>query len=230
MLADEKRGLSHLKKIPLFQDLSNDSLQRLLTSVAIREVQRRGVIYLPGDPGRTIFFVNDGRVRISKVTSEGKELTLGYRRPGDVFGEQVMIDGGPREEMAEAMDNATITELERAEVERLVQQEGMLGYRLLKVFARRRREVENKIEQLIFKDVNARLADLLLKVAREYGVDDARGTLVSVRMTHQEIANQIGSSRETVSQTLSQFKRKGLIEMDDGDLILANREGLRALA
>jgi CRP-like cAMP-binding protein len=230
MLADEKRGLSHLKKIPLFHDLSDDSLQRLLTCIAIREVQRHEVIYLPGDPGRTVFFVNDGRVRIAKVTSEGKELTLGYRRSGDVFGEQVMIDGGPREEMAEAMDTATITELERGEVERLVQHEGMIGYRLLNVFARRRREVEHKIEQLIFKDVNARLADLLLRLARDYGVDEERGTLVSVRITHQEIANQIGSSRATVSQTLSQFKRKGLIRMDDGDLILSNQEGLTALA
>jgi CRP/FNR family transcriptional regulator, cyclic AMP receptor protein len=230
MVQDEKRALWYLKKIPLFQDLSHDTMHRLVTCIEMREVRRRQVIYLPGDPGQAVFFVNGGRVKISKVTRDGKELTLAYRGPGEVFGELVMIDGGPREEMAEAMENALITELERGEFERLVQKEGMIGYRLAKVIAQRRREVENKIEQLIFKDVNAKLAELLLRLAAEYGIEDSRGTLVSLKITHQEMANLIGSTRETVSLTLSQFKRKGLIQTDGRKVILADRDGLRALA
>jgi len=230
MVQDEKRALWYLKKIPLFQDLSHDTMHRLVTCIEMREVRRRQVIYLPGDPGQAVFFVNGGRVKISKVTRDGKELTLAYRGPGEVFGELVMIDGGPREEMAEAMENALITELERGEFERLVQKEGMIGYRLAKTIAQRRREVENKIEQLIFKDVNAKLAELLLRLATEYGIEDSRGTLVSLKITHQEMANLIGSTRETVSLTLSQFKRRGLIQTDGRKVILADREGLRALA
>jgi CRP-like cAMP-binding protein len=230
MVQDEKRALWYLKKIPLFQDLSHDTMHRLVTCIEMREVRRRQVIYLPGDPGQAVFFVNGGRVKISKVTRDGKELTLAYRGPGEVFGELVMIDGGPREEMAEAMENALITELERGEFERLVQKEGVIGYRLAKVIAQRRREVENKIEQLIFKDVNAKLAELLLRLATEYGIEDSRGTLVSLKITHQEMANLIGSTRETVSLTLSQFKRRGLIQTDGRKVILADREGLRALA
>jgi CRP-like cAMP-binding protein len=230
MVQDEKRALWYLKKIPLFQDLSHETTHRLVQCIEMREVRRRQVIYLPGDPGQAVFFVNGGRVKISKVTRDGKELTLAYRGPGEIFGELVMIDGGPREEMAEAMENALITELERGEFERLVQKEGMIGYRLSKVIAQRRREVENKIEQLIFKDVNAKLAELLLRLANEYGIEDSRGTLVSLKITHQEMANLIGSTRETVSLTLSQFKRKGLIQTDGRKVILADREGLRALA
>jgi CRP/FNR family cyclic AMP-dependent transcriptional regulator len=230
MVQDEKRALWYLKKIPLFQDLSHETMHRLVTCIEMREVRRRQVIYLPGDPGQAVFFVNGGRVKISKVTRDGKELTLAYRGPGEVFGELVMIDGGPREEMAEAMENALITELERGEFERLVQKEGLIGYRLAKTIAQRRRDVENKIEQLIFKDVNAKLAELLLRLATEYGIEDSRGTLVSLKITHQEMANLIGSTRETVSLTLSQFKRKGLIQTDGRKVILADREGLRALA
>jgi CRP/FNR family cyclic AMP-dependent transcriptional regulator len=230
MVQDEKRALWYLKKIPLFQELSHESMHRLVQCIEMREVRRRQVIYLPGDPGQAVFFVNGGRVKISKVTRDGKELTLAYRGPGEVFGELVMIDGGPREEMAEAMENALITELERGEFEKLVQKEGMIGYRLSKVIAQRRREVENKIEQLIFKDVNAKLAELLLRLATEYGIEDSRGTLVSLKITHQEMANLIGSTRETVSLTLSQFKRKGLIQTDGRKVILSDREGLRALA
>jgi CRP-like cAMP-binding protein len=230
MVQDEKRALWYIKKIPLFQDLSHDTVHRLIQCIEMREVRRRQVVYLPGDPGQSVYFVNGGRVKISKVTRDGKELTLAYRGPGEIFGELVLIDGGPREEMAEAMENALITEVPRDDFEKLLQKEGMIGYRLTKIVAQRRREVENKIEQLIFKDVNAKLAELLLRLASEYGIEDSRGTLVSLKITHQEMANLIGSTRETVSLTLSQFKRRGLIQTDGRKVILADREGLRALA
>jgi CRP-like cAMP-binding protein len=229
-MQDEKRILWYLKKIPLLQDVSHDTIHRLVQHIELKEVRRRQVVYLPGDPGQTVYFVNGGRVKISKVTRDGKELTLAYRGPGDIFGELSMVDGGPREEMAEAMENALISELSRAEFEKIVQKEPMIGYRLTKTVAARRREVENKIEQLIFKDVNAKLAELLLRLATEYGIEDSRGTLVSLKITHQEMANLIGLTRETVSLTLSQFKRKGLIQTDGRKVILADREGLRALA
>jgi CRP/FNR family cyclic AMP-dependent transcriptional regulator len=227
---DEKRVLWHLKKIPLFEDLGEETLQSLCKQVELREIRRRQVVYLPGDPGSAIYFVNGGRVKVSKVTRDGKELTLAYRGPGEIFGELALIDGGPREEMAEAMENTTISEIARIAFEQIIEREGLIGYRLTRVVAQRRRDVENKIEQLVFKDVNAKLAELLLRLAAEYGIDDARGTLVTLKITHQEMANLIGSTRETVSLTLSQFKRKGLIHADGRKVILANREGLRALA
>ncbi|HEX2570711.1 MAG TPA: Crp/Fnr family transcriptional regulator [Polyangia bacterium] len=198
--------------------------------VELTEVRRRQVIYLPGDPGHSVYFVNGGRVKISKVTRDGKELTLAYRGPGEVFGEIVLVDGGPREEMAEAVDNALLTVIPRADFEQLVERERTVAFRLTKVLAQRRREVESKIEHLVFKDVNAKLAGLLLRLAGEYGVDDSRGTLVTLKITHQEMANLIGSTRETVSLTLSQFKRRGLIQADGRKVIVADREGLRALA
>jgi len=229
-VADEKKSLWYLKKIALFGDLPAPVVQKLSETVELREVRRRQVIYLPGDPGASIFFVNGGRVKISKVTRDGKELTLAYRGPGEIFGELCMLEGGPREEMAEAMENAMITELSRDEFEKLVQQNGMLGYRLTKAMLQRRREVENKVEQLLFKDVNAKLAELLLRLGNEYGVQSGRGTLVALKITHQEMANLIGSTRETVSLTLSMFKKKGLIQTDGRKVIISDREGLRALA
>ena len=227
---DEKRALWYLKKLPLLADLGPEVLQRLAERVQLTEVRRRRVVYLPGDPGNALYFVNGGRVKISKVTRDGKELTLAYRGPGDLFGELVLIDGGPREEMAEAMENALITEIELGEFQRLLQHEGALAYRLVRIIAERRRDVENKIEALVFKDVNAKLADLLLRLAAEYGVDDERGLLVALKITHQEMANLIGSTRETVSLTLSLFKRRGLVETDGRKVVILDREGLKALA
>ncbi len=230
MQTDDKRSLWYLRKIPLLADISADATQRILKCMELREIRRRQVVYLPGDPGDAVYFVNGGRLKVSKVTRDGKELTLAYRVPGEIFGELCLVEGGPREEMAEAMENALISVVDRTVFEQILVKEGAMGARLVKVVARRRRDVENKIEQLIFKDVNAKLADLLLRLGDEYGTEDSRGTLVSLKITHQEMANLIGSTRETVSLTLSQFKKRGFIHSEGRKVIIADRDGLKALA
>ncbi len=227
---DDKRALWYLRKLPLFSDVSHDTLAKLAEKVELREMRRRQVIYLPGDPGQSVFFINGGRIKISKVTRDGKELTLAYRGPGEIFGELTIVEGGPREEMAEAMESALVTELDRTEFDKVLKAESSVGYKLTKIVTQRRRELENKLEQLVFKDVNAKLAELLLRLAAEHGIEDSRGTLVAIKITHQEMANLIGSTRETVSLTLSQFKKRGLIDNDGRKVILTDREGLKALA
>lgn len=228
-MQDAKRTLWYLKKIPLLADLGPDVLARLAERIELREVKRREVIYLPGDPGGSVYFVNGGRVKISKVTRDGKALTLSYCGPSELFGEVCLVDGGPREEMAEAMENAMITEIERSDFEKLVQTHSQLGFQLTRLLAGRRRDLENKLETLVFRDVTSKLAELLLQLAQEYGVEDSRGTLVALKITHQELANLIGSTRETVSLTLSQFKKKKYIATEGRKVIISDSESLKAL-
>ncbi len=228
-MQDTKRTLWYLKKIPLLAELGPEALARLAERVEQREIRRREVIYLPGDPGSALYFVNGGRVKISKVTRDGKALTLSYCGPSELFGEGCLVEGGAREEMAEAMENSMVTEIERADFEKLLQQHAGLGYQMTRLLAKRRRDLENKLETLVFRDVTSKLAELLLQLADEYGVDDSRGTLVALKITHQELANLIGSTRETVSLTLSQFKKKNLICTEGRKVIISDSESLRAL-
>jgi CRP-like cAMP-binding protein len=226
---DPKRTLWYLKKIPLLAELGPDVLARLAERIQLREVKRREVVYLPGDPGGHVFVVSGGRIKISKVTRDGKALTLSYCGPSELFGETCLIEGGPREEMAEAMENSMVTEIERIDFERLLQAHATLGYQMTRILAARRRELENKLETLVFRDVTSKLAELLLNLAEEYGVEDSRGTLVALKITHQELANLIGSTRETVSLTLSTFKKKKLICTEGRKVIISDAESLKAL-
>jgi CRP-like cAMP-binding protein len=213
----------------MLAELGPDVAARLADRVEMREVRRRDVVYLPGDPGASIYFVNGGRIKVSKVTRDGKALTLSYCGPSELFGETCLVDGGPRCEMAEAMENAMITEIQRDDFERLLQTHAQLGFALARVLTARRRDVETKLETLVFRDVTSKLAELLLALADEYGVEDSRGTLVALKITHQELANLIGSTRETVSLTLSQFKRKNYIATEGRKVIIADAASLRAL-
>jgi CRP-like cAMP-binding protein len=186
-------------------------------------------VYLPGDRAASVHFIASGRVKVSKVTRDGKELTLAYRTSGDFFGETCLLEGGPREEMVEAMENTMSVELDRAGLDHLLANHAQVAYPFARALIDRWRGLQTKVEQLVFKDVGSKLAELLLRLGSEHGIEHRRGLVLGLKITHQEMANLIGSTRETVSLTLSQFKRKGFIHTEGRKVILADREGLRAL-
>ncbi len=225
---DGKRVLWYLRKIPLFDGLSPEQMQQLVPKVELREIPRRQVIYLPGDPGETVYFINGGRVKCSKVTRDGKELTLAYRGAGQIFGELAVVDGAPREEMAEAMKNAIITELPCSVFREFLLGSAELGFRFTCIIGERRKALETKLEHLVFRDVQAKLAALLLELGAEYGSETDEGLQIGLKITHQEMANLIGSTRETISLTLAQFKKRGLLNMNGRTVVLVDQEGLKA--
>lgn len=228
-LKDEKRALWYLRKIPLLAGLQTEQYRELISLVEVREVQRRQIVYLPGDPGEHVFFIQGGRVKCSKVSRDGKELTLNYAAAGEFFGEQCVLAGQPREEMAEAMKNSIITVLPRGNIRALLLGEPQIAYRFIKVMSDRRRAMETKIEHLVFHDVHAKLAALLLELGQEYGKDSEDGVQIDQKITHQEMANLIGSTRETISLTLAAFKRKELIQLQGRTVVLTDLDGLAAL-
>lgn len=227
---DEKRALWYLRKIPLLEGVPSDRLTQLSQAVEIREIPRRQVIYLPGDPGDRVFFINGGRVKCSKVTRDGKELTLAYRGAGQMFGELCVVEGTPRDEMAEAMKNAIITEVPRDVFRELLLSDAKLAFSFACIVGERRRAIETKLEHLVFRDVQAKLAALLLELGEEYGVEHEDGMQIGLKITHQEMANLIGSTRETISLTLAQFKKKGLLDLNGRSVVLKDHEGLSAIA
>src|SRR3954453_21426190 len=227
---DDKQTLALLRRCDVLSEISAEALQALRPGITMGSYRPRQVIYLPGDRAQGIHFLAQGRIKISKVTRDGKELTLAYRTEGDFFGEPCLLDGGPREEMAEAMDASATVEIPRELLDGLLKADGGAAYKFARALISRRKDLETRVEQLIFKDVGSKLAELLLSLGHEHGIADERGLIVGLKITHQEMANLIGSTRETVSLTLSQFKRKGLIQTDGRKVILADPEGLRAIS
>lgn len=228
--AEEKKILSILKKASALGDASSAAINTLANGAQMGSYRARQVVYLPGDRAAGIHFLGSGRVKISKVTRDGKELTLAYRGTGDFFGETCLLDGRPREEMVEAMEPCTTVEVTQEALDEVLKTNVDVSYLFVRTLITRRRDLETKVEQLIFKDVGSKLAELLLRLGSEHGVENKKGLILGLKITHQEMANLIGSTRETVSLTLSQFKRKGFIATEGRKVILADTEGLRALA
>ncbi|MBI3610455.1 MAG: Crp/Fnr family transcriptional regulator [Nitrospirae bacterium] len=163
------------------------------------------------------------------MNEDGKELTLAILEPGEVFGEMEVLEGMPRDTVAEALDDVSICVMQRSDFEALLKKDPNTNIRLTKLIGLRLKKIESRIEDLVFKDVPARLAHLLFELSKEFGVQENGQTRLSVKLSHQELANLIGSTRETVTATLGDFKRRGLIAFDGRRLVILREKELEKL-
>ncbi len=185
--------------------------------------------YLQGDPSDSVFILRTGRVRLSRITSDGREFILAFMKPGEPFGELALVDGAPRETLAEAVEESEATVVRREDFEALLGRRPELGIKVAKLLGLRNKALADRVEDLVFRDVPARLAGLLLALAADFGVGGERGTRFAFKITHRELASCIGSSRETVSQILTAFTRQQLITRNGRQIIITAPERLGRL-
>jgi len=222
--------LWYLQNINLFSGTPRDEMLVIERMTTMETVKRRQPIYLPGDPGDRVFLLKTGQVKLSRISEDGKELTMAILHPGDIFGELEVLDDSPRDSMAEALEDTSLCVMRRQDFESLLKRRPDLTVRLTKLIGLRLKRIENRVEDLVFKDVPSRLAGLLLQLSQEFGVKEERGLRLHTKVTHQEMANLIGSTRETVTATLGDFRRAGLVELDRHEIIIKNLQGLANLS
>lgn len=222
----KKDKIWYLKKIDLLKGLSEEQMKNVEESTKMEKVNRRKIIFFPGDPGDHVYFLKSGRIRIYRVSDGGKELTLDYLEPGDTFGELSIIDDYSHDTFAEASEDSFICVMNKSKFESMLIENPPMAFNVTKIMGLRLRKIENKIEDLVYKDVSRKLASLLINLADEYGVNDDRGILLRIKLTHKDLASLIGASRETITITLKEFKEKGLIDILSRRIIITDKEAL----
>lgn len=215
-----------LQEKTIFQGLNEDELNRVVGIMGIREFKRNEVIFLEGDPGDCFFLVLAGEVRIFKVSSDGREKTLALIGTGDFFGEMALIEEKARSAGAGAVMKSRLGILHRDHFQQLIYQHPEIALKIIVQLAERLRRANQQIEGLAFKDVRERLVQFLLQSLSQ--AEDETGMTVP-KVTHQEIANLIGSSRETVTRMLGQLQDEGLILLDGRHIIIKKRDELEDL-
>jgi len=206
--------------------MSREELQELDRITHMVTVKRGQPLYLPGDPGTSVFLLKFGRIKVSRLSQEGKEFILDFIEPGQIFGEMSLVEGGPQETIAEALEDSLLCIIRGSDFEALLRTKPELAMRVTKLIGLRRKRIESRLEDLVFKDVPGRMATLLLQLAQDYGIPDSRGILLGIKLSQREMANLIGASREMVNHTLSEFRRKMLIAFEGRRIILRNPSAL----
>jgi CRP/FNR family cyclic AMP-dependent transcriptional regulator len=218
--------LWYLKNINLFHSMTPEQMRMVEERTVMREIRRKEVLYLPGEPGDRIYLLKRGVVKISALPEDGHEVILALLRKGEVFGEEAVLDDSPRDHMAEAYDDALICIITRQDFLEMLRTFPDLGFRVTKLIGFRLRTFRNRVEGLLFKGASARLAQTLLDLARDHGVRDDRGILLPLRLSQTDLANLIGVTRESVNLTLADFRKRGLVEQEGRTLRLLQPEAL----
>jgi CRP/FNR family cyclic AMP-dependent transcriptional regulator len=213
-----------LSKIDIFQDLAPGEVDQLSHQVMMTTCEAGRVFYTPNENGEALFLLKKGRVQLYRLSTDGKKLVVATLNEGTIFGEMSLIGHGMHNTFAEAIDDCTLCVMSRSDVERLILEKPQVAMRFLEAMAKRLQATERKLEDLAFKGIPSRLAGLLLKLARE----PLDGNEV-VGFTHQDLAERIGTYRETTTQVLNTFKDQGWVKISRKNIQLLNTEALISL-
>ncbi len=183
--------------------------------VAERRFAAKDMIFAPGDPNDQLYFLLEGTVRLYKIYGEYKEATVALLQDGGVFGELSLVEGHWQTVFAEALTDVRVIRVRKPILAEVVKRHPELATKLFFSFSERLRQSEEVIDSLLEREVSARLATLLANLGNRFGETNGSGAVLNMRLTHQDLANMIVSTREAVSKVMSEFQREGLIEVRD---------------
>ena len=220
----QAQKLNYLSSIQVFRDLSPTELAEMDRQITMSTCAPGKIFYMPEDSGEVLFLLKKGQVQIYRLAPNGKKLVVATLGPGAIFGEMSLVGQGMHNTFAEAIDECLLCVMSRADVERLMREKPDVAFRLFESMGDRVSQLERHLENIAFKSIPARLADLLLRLGNEQGGNVIRG------YTHQDFSEMLGTYRETVTQTLNDFKAQGLIEIGRKRIELLDHPRLRRLA
>lgn len=213
----------------LLEGVPAEETDALEAGAESRTLRKKQVLWKPGDVPERVYFVRNGIVKVSKVTEEGRELTLHFHVKGDMFGEVAVFAREPHETLAEAYEDTLLSSVTPDEVSRLVRTHPSVAFEMCRLMFERRKRLENRVGGLLFKTAHARLGSLFLDLAAEFGVRDSRGVIINIKLTHKEMASLIGATRETVSFAILDLRRDGLIQTELKRVVILDEPRLREL-
>lgn len=212
----------------IFQDLGEHERAQVERQISYATYPAGQLFYSPDEQGEALFVLREGRVRLYKLSPEGRALTLALLEPVAMFGEMTLIGQWLHDSFAESMTECLIGTLDREELRSILVQHPAVALRFMELMGRRLRVVENKLADIAFKSVPQRLASVLLNLAQND--DDAVIAPFVPRYTHQQLAEMIGSYRETVTKAMGEFRDNGIIRIDNDLIYLTNLDELQLLA
>jgi CRP/FNR family transcriptional regulator len=219
-----------MRRIDLFKNLSEDELKELEPYLARTAYKKKEGIFSEGDPPEWFYIVLKGKVKITKLSQEGKEIILEIISPADIFGGVAVIRGFPYPANAVAMEDSEVLKISRRNLMRIVDRFPNLMYCIALQLGDRMKSSYDSLKNIALERVEARIAALLLKLANKIGVETKEGTLIDMRLTKQEVADMVGTTVETSIRTFSKFKKEGLTTDSDGRFIIKDKKGLTALS
>jgi CRP-like cAMP-binding protein len=215
-----------LKNVSFFAGLSERELDSLAICLARRTFGRGVIIFHKDSPGRTLYIIESGKVRIFVLSESGREISVNIYGPGDVFGELALLDGLPRSAGAMVVERATVLTLHRDDFLWHLKEYPQMARSIIEVLSARLRYTTAYAGSLAFLDVYGRVAGKLLELADRYGVERGEAIEIDLELTQAELASWVAATREHVNKVLGTFRDQGLIRIKGQRITVLDRERL----
>ena len=219
-----------LRRVPLFATLTDPEFRNLERVFRVRPYQKNQVIFLEEEAGTYMYIVLAGKVKVTKSTPGGKESILAIHRQGDFFGEMSLLDGKTSPATVAAMEDCRIAAVSAADFRRFLMTNEKVVHQIIQVLCGRLRYVWAQIQSLSYSTAEARIRGGIRQLGLKHGVADSRGIIIDLKITHQEIAEMVGTSRETVTRTLARLQKSGIIQMENRRIILLDPRALMSVS
>ena len=204
----------YLRQNRLFASAGDDAIASGTTIFQVCIYPKRSRVFDQGDPARQVYLIKRGKVRITRLTADGKDVTVAVLGAGDLFGEETLFDQQPRTTHAVCIEECLLCIASADDLFALLAGNPTLALNVAKILSDRLVDASATMEDLAYAKVPDRIVHLIDRLAVEHGVPTAAGTLIDLRLTHADIASLIGSTRETVSLEMAALVRAGTILTD----------------
>jgi len=208
--------LEILRKIPLFSGLTEDELQAVAGLISRHDIPKKNIVVQEGEPGEALYIILEGSVKISSYSADGREIVLSLLNKGSFFGEMALLDKQPRSANVTTMEDSRFAQVRRADLEPLLLKQPGIALKLLAEVVSRLRRTSRVLERISSMDVPHRLYAYLTDHCHRFGQREDDEWFTTVLPTHQLLADQLSTSRETVSRAISALKKEGILVQDGG--------------
>ncbi|MEI7905023.1 MAG: Crp/Fnr family transcriptional regulator [Candidatus Firestonebacteria bacterium] len=216
-----------LKKVPVFSDISLKDLNLIGKRVLERKYPKGSYLFFENEEGNTLFVIVSGLIKIFTSDKSGRIKTLAYLKEGDFFGEMAMLDQDKRSASAVVVEDSDVMILNRSDFQHEILNRPLVALRVMKTLCARLRVADKQIEDLTFKNLPGRVASTLLDLSAKYGVKEPEGIKINLKLTHQELADMIGTAREVVTSILGKFKKSKCIAYKEKNIVILNETELK---
>jgi len=226
--ADLKVGL--LREVDLFAGLSPAELKEISRTLPMQTCQVGGLVSSPDDDDERLYVIKRGRVRLYRLTPDGKQLTLEILDKGRIVGRMAWLGQQLTDAYAEAIEEALICSFTPRELQRLIDRFPSVGVNIIRYLSGRLAASEREREVMAFRSVEQRLAARLVELSERFGQPTEDGVAIDVRLTQQELADMIGTSRETLATTVASLRERRVLDMHNQRVVILDLPRVRELA
>ncbi len=215
-----------LKRVTMFSEMAEDELDKIAQITDLRQYPRNSTIFVEAQERTTIYFIQSGSIKVTRVDNSGNEQVITLLQKGEMFPHVGFFDDSPYPGTAQTITDCKLLAISIKDFDRLLNSNPQIAKSVMKMMAKKILQLQSRLQVAISGDVYQKVVMSLLLLVQEYGIVKEDGILISIPLTHQDLANMLGMSRESVNRVLNQLKKEKILNINRKGILIYNLDML----